>query len=873
MRPNLRLVGCALAFVLLSSFWGAASPSSAAGAQSYLGFTSDSTWQADPVAGRVHVVAVITATSHTVDDTRRYYYDRIQLTLPPSSASIVASAAGQQLAVGVQTISPLGVVVLVYFGQRLYSGQSMVFVLKFELVDRGGSTDRDLRIGHNLMSFPVKAFGSPDTPGSTVTVVFPSNFAVQEEYGGLTRAANGSGEVVFSSGVLDDATALNAWFTAVQPVPPGSYRVRSITIGPLSVALRYWVDDVGWADQVERVLRGGYPILRDLIGLGDPIGTTLTVVEASSQEIGGFSGSYDAASGQVQISYLADPFVILHEAAHMWFNGDLLSERWADEGFASYYAQQTVDRLGLADHSPVLTERMREAAVPLNDWIGSGSTSSATDSYLYGASLRAAQLIATRVGQANLRDVWAAVRSGRAAYQPIHAPPSEILGGGPADWRRILDLLEQISGLSVESVWRQWVVDPGQESLLDQRAAAVLTYASAQGAAGEWELPAEIRRSMDTWQFQQAGIFMAQAQTVLIERGEIEHQAAAEQTIPPANLQTAFEHSGLVDATAEAAAELTALREMAGARVAQTDSVDAARGLGLLGSDPRADLDASREAFASGDVTRATALAARARIAWQSAGSAGQARIIGGLCLLLGILLLAALYVWTRGAGLKPKLPAVETGPEDEVTRPSGLRASARAAGRVQFARLVAAPREVWGRFTARRDLPAAAEDEPRSYPPAPPGPPRSPEPPDASSKIGVDDHSLVTSETEGAQPAESAYDLLQRGSALLEDHHNAQAAVVLERAARLEPNMSSILEALGRAYFNSSQPARAAATFQSLLDVDPSAHYGHFALGLSFARLGRPLEARTHLRLATAMNPSNETYRRALERAEAAKK
>jgi Flp pilus assembly protein TadD len=116
----------------------------------------------------------------------------------------------------------------------------------------------------------------------------------------------------------------------------------------------------------------------------------------------------------------------------------------------------------------------------------------------------------------------------------------------------------------------------------------------------------------------------------------------------------------------------------------------------------------------------------------------------------------------------------------------------------------------------------------------------------------------------------ESAYELLLRGQALLRDRHNAQAAVVLERAARVEPGRGSILEALGRAYFNSGQHVRAAEAFEALLEVDPSAHYGHFALGLSFARLGRDQEARTHLRLAVALDPSSETYRRALEKVEA---
>ena len=113
----------------------------------------------------------------------------------------------------------------------------------------------------------------------------------------------------------------------------------------------------------------------------------------------------------------------------------------------------------------------------------------------------------------------------------------------------------------------------------------------------------------------------------------------------------------------------------------------------------------------------------------------------------------------------------------------------------------------------------------------------------------------------------ETAYDLLQRGQALLADHHHAQAAIVLERADRLEPRRASILEALGRAYFNSGQAERSRATFEALLDVDPSSHYGHFALGQSLKRLGRRREAATHLRLAVALSPKTTLYRDALDR------
>ncbi len=115
----------------------------------------------------------------------------------------------------------------------------------------------------------------------------------------------------------------------------------------------------------------------------------------------------------------------------------------------------------------------------------------------------------------------------------------------------------------------------------------------------------------------------------------------------------------------------------------------------------------------------------------------------------------------------------------------------------------------------------------------------------------------------------ESAYALLQRGQALLRSRHNAQAAVVLERAARLEPAKGSILEALGRAYHNSRQYEPARSTFEALLEVDPSGPWAHFALAQSLRKLGRNPEARTHLRLAVALDPGSALYRRALDRLE----
>jgi tetratricopeptide (TPR) repeat protein len=131
----------------------------------------------------------------------------------------------------------------------------------------------------------------------------------------------------------------------------------------------------------------------------------------------------------------------------------------------------------------------------------------------------------------------------------------------------------------------------------------------------------------------------------------------------------------------------------------------------------------------------------------------------------------------------------------------------------------------------------------------------------------GTAEERETADERETPEERETAYELLQRGHDLLRRRHHAQAAVVLERAARLEPGKGSILEALGRAYYNSAQHERSRETFEALLEIDPSAHYAHYALGQSLKKLGREREAWTHLRLAVALAPSSTLYRAALAR------
>ena len=109
------------------------------------------------------------------------------------------------------------------------------------------------------------------------------------------------------------------------------------------------------------------------------------------------------------------------------------------------------------------------------------------------------------------------------------------------------------------------------------------------------------------------------------------------------------------------------------------------------------------------------------------------------------------------------------------------------------------------------------------------------------------------------------AYTLFQRGVGFLGERHPAQAAMLLAQALRLEPGKNSIREALGRAEFALGMYEHAAARFREVVGDAPDNDYAHYALGRCLVALGRPDEARVHLRLARALRPQMDLYRKAL--------
>src|SRR5437870_13566280 len=102
------------------------------------------------------------------------------------------------------------------------------------------------------------------------------------------------------------------------------------------------------------------------------------------------------------------------------------------------------------------------------------------------------------------------------------------------------------------------------------------------------------------------------------------------------------------------------------------------------------------------------------------------------------------------------------------------------------------------------------------------------------------------------------AYEFFQEGRRRLRKGLTAQATVALEKAKRLEPQKASIREALGIAYFRIRRWSEAEAEFRAVLDLSPTDHYAHYALGRTLEKQGREAEANGHYKLASSMQPES---------------
>ena len=642
-----------------------------AAASDGLSLTTNTTYALVPADRAVRAVVDVNAVNekpNRISDgvTTRYFYDSFRIGVQPEARSIRASAGGAPLRVS--TLKADGYLrVEVRLPRSIFFRESAKVRVTFELPGGAPRSKSEVRVGPAFATFVAWAFGDR----GSVRIVVPADFDTATTGNDLTRAES-SKSIVLTATVPD----VSSWYVVVNADRPSELTDTDV---PLSdggdLRIRAWPDDGTWGREVTDLLRRGLPELVHLTGLPWPVTGPLTVSEVHTPLLEGYSGVFYQGRNRIEISEDLDDLTIVHEASHAWFNGNLFRGRWIDEGFADTYASEALNRIGLTGWQPDAVTPKDKAAVKLNDWVTPGRiTDAATDAreqFGYNAAWMVVSSIVNDVGIDRMQAVLARADAGEIAYAGAGTPEDV---SGPADWRRLLDLLDEVGGSTkADELFRTWVVSSSDLGSMDERDAARAAYAGLVREGGDWLPPLFVRQPLSDWSFGVATTRIRAAATLLAARDRIAAEAANLGAAAPSTLRTAYQtaSTSLDDAAGIAdreLAELTALR-------AAVDAVDAPRdplvALGLLGADPAAALADARAGFSAGaDDTVARAAAVADLIA--GGASAGRQRllvVIVGADVVFGLVVIA---VVARRRRVRPRAAMAHPGPYATLAAPSG---------------------------------------------------------------------------------------------------------------------------------------------------------------------------------------------------------
>jgi hypothetical protein len=625
--------------------------STAPGARAAEPYTMETvaTYVVDPAAGSVDISVAVTFTNTTPNPAGRYSVFRtVPIAVQDGATTLTATDASGTLAASLSSGSG-GTKATVTLRTALRYQKTASFTVEYRLPS---GANPQVRVGASAVMVPVWCFGTT----GTVSVQLPVGFSVVVRGSALAQATTATGTVLTSGPIADPP----GWLAILTATTPGAYTTvtRSVPLagGTMDLQVRAWNDDPGWGTKTLDLLTTGLPALQEEIGL--PYTGVGPMVVSESLPVGADQLSEPTPGAQeIAVSYLAAPFTVLHQAAHVWLGVALIGDRWIREGIASEVAGRTAQQLGLA--RPFDPARQAQAnasaAIPLSTW--SSATPGAAidprvDTWAYAASWDLANRIAAIVGQESLQQVLLRASEGIGAYQPLTpgSPPGAAAGTPlPLDSRRFLDQLEQVSGRDLDALFSAEVFAVSDSQELAQRAAARTDYAALSSAAGDWGVPDAIQSLMAGWHFADARSGMASALAWLEQRDAFIADVRAAGLATPGRLRDLWRSNG-GDPTATA--ELQAEAALVAAYRTALDEVGSdpnpIERLGLLGAPtPRQLLGTAAGLFADGDLAGAAGKVSQAVTAHRDAQATGVVRLAIILAL-IAVVAAAATLLWRR---------------------------------------------------------------------------------------------------------------------------------------------------------------------------------------------------------------------------------
>ena len=668
-RPR-GLARAAGAILVLVAALGPASVRPVLAAEDELLIETSSSYTLDPAAAAVHVVVDVTATNKKQDlvqqtptgtRTTRYFYDGVLLVVQSEAVSVKARAGKSALTVKVSQKEGYAVAE-VRFRQDIFFGQSTTFTLSYDLPGGAPRSDSDIRVGSAFATFYAWAFGDR----GNVVIRVPAGFDVETTGSPVVESVADGVRTLTAASI----TNVPDWYAVVVADRHDALTSDRLDLpGGEHLVIRAWPEDAEWRSRVSDLLRVGLPVLVDEIGLDWPVQGDIEVAEVHTPLLEGYAGVFYTNRGLIEISEDLDELTIIHEASHAWFNSDLFVGRWIDEGLADEYASRVLDVVSVGGLEPDPLTPDSEGAVRLNEWTHPGriadAETDARETFGYEASWRVVRELVHDIGEDGMRAVFSAADGRQIAYVGAGKPETVTI---PNDWRRFLDLLEEVGGSTdADRLFRRWVVTPDQVSQLDGRTSAREAYEALVEAGHGWKPGFAVRDPLGRWKFAEATREIAAAAAVLDVRDQIDGIALDLGVAPPASLRTAYEGAvdGLGDARALADEQLAAARSVRDAADAVAAERDVFTSLGLIGEDPAAALTAAEAAFSSGDTKAATGDATAIGALIDAADDAGRTRALagGGVAVAAGGIVVAV--------AMRRRRRAAVAGPAEPAERPA----------------------------------------------------------------------------------------------------------------------------------------------------------------------------------------------------------
>ena len=611
---RLFVAGLAVAASLLRP---AAAPPAAAATDDGLALTSATTYTLVPDKSLVHVVIALSAKNTKPDLVRqtpsgtlttRYFFESATIGVQPEASAVAASFGKQHLATHLAPDDGFSRLT-VALPADLYFGQTETVSVAFDLPGGAPRSESAIRVGSAFATFSAWAFGD----GGDVQVVVPGGYDVTAS-GSPTQTSVDAGVTTVSATGIDDATD---WYATIVANRQDALTSDRLDLpGGEHLVIRAWPEDTEWQTRVTGLLRTGLPVLVDKLGLDWPVTGDIEVTEVHTPLLEGYAGIFHTDERLIEISEDLDELTILHEASHAWFNENLFVGRWIDEGLADEYASRVLDEVSNGGLGPDPVSPTDAEAVRLNEWTFPGriadEATRARETYGYDAAWTAVRALVADAGEAGMRDVLGAASRHETAY--VGAGPAEKVAGpaekvaDAADWRRLLDLLDERGGATrADATFRRWVVTDDQAKVLDERAAARAAYTELVAVGDSWLPGWVVRKPMGDWDFATATAAIDEADAVLATRRQIEQAAGRLGLPPPTTLQTAYEaeKKDLAPVQALADRQLALAASLADAGDRASRERPPLTVIGLLGRDPDGELAAARTAFSSGDLDAA----------------------------------------------------------------------------------------------------------------------------------------------------------------------------------------------------------------------------------------------------------------------------